>query len=110
MVKLNWVEEAAIYIIVAVIMIFFVKFMQTLINYYTFSAWVWVILWLILYLGISNIIIKLIIGKDKNNIKPKSKENKAFEEFWRKQQTWEKVLLIIFFIFIASCIIGFVLA
>lgn len=104
MVKLNWVEKGAIYIVVAVIMIFFIRFMQTLISYDTFSVWVWVIIWLILYLGVSNIIIKVIIGKDKNNIEFKPKENKAFEEFWKKQKTWVKVILIIFLIFIAVCI------
>ncbi len=100
MVKLNWLETWAIYILVAIITIFFVRFGQTLIGYNSFSWGVWGIIYLIIYLGISGIVVKAIKGKDEE----KHEQNKFFEKWWKKQKTYEKIILIIIFFIIASII------
>ena len=98
MVKLNWLEEFVIYIIVGAILIFFVNKM----NFDMFYSWVSVIFWLIIYLVVSSIIIKLIKGKD--NEEPK--QNKKLGNWLKKQKTWKKNLIIIASVVIIICWIG----
>lgn len=71
MVKLNWLESFGIYVIVAVI----IGFLMQKVGYSLSSSWVSVIIWIILYMVVSNIIIKIIQGKDieKPQQKKKSK-------------------------------------
>lgn len=101
MVKLNWLEEFAVYIIVAVFMVVFVRFIQNLIGFTYYSTWVWIVLWFILYLGISSIVVKAIKGKDN----PKLKKSRTFKEWWKGQSSRDKVLLILLWIFILLIIL-----
>jgi len=95
MVKLSWLEEVAICIIVAGITLFFFKIIINLVGFDSFSLWVWAVLWLIVYGGISSIVVKVIKGKDAE------KENKTFKTLWKKLKTWEKVIItIIIFVWI----------
>lgn len=82
MVKMNWFEELVIYLIVAVIMVFFVE----KIGFFIYNWWFSIIFWLILYSIISNIIIKVIRGKD---------EKESLKKLWEKGKTSKKVFIII---------------
>lgn len=85
MVKMNWFEELVIYLIVAVIMVFFVE----KIGFFIYNWWFSIIFWLILYSIISNIIIKVIRGKD---------EKESLKKLWEKGKTSKKVFIIIYII------------
>ena len=101
MVKLNWLETFSIYIVVAIVMFFIGEQMSLNIT----TTWFSLIIWLIIYLGISSIIIKVITGKNKEESKQNKKYKnlekkkidlkKMFNDWWKKQKRHEKNLLII---------------
>ena len=89
MVKISFWEELAINVVVIVIMVFFIR------NYMNTTSWTilaWIIA-LIVYAGITNIIIKLIKGKDHE--KEEAKEANKTKSWWKKQKGWEKVIIIL---------------
>ena len=112
MVKLGWIEEFAINIVVAVILYFLI------INYIdttSWALWVWIIV-LIIYFGISSIIIKLIKGKEvlseeeKRDKEREERINKKIESFsltkwWKRQKEWVQIVIIVFCVFALTLIL-----
>ena len=115
MVKLGWIEEFAINLVVAVIIYFLII---TYLDTSSWALWVWIIV-LIIYFGISSIIIKLIKGKEVLNEEEKrDKEreerlNKKIESFslkgwWKKQNKRDKIIFICVAILIILTIWGLI--
>jgi flagellar biosynthesis/type III secretory pathway M-ring protein FliF/YscJ len=115
MVKLKWFEETAIYIVVFIGTFFLFELIT-----YTPSLVVSVI-FLIVFFGLSNIIINLIKGKDtleEEEKERKEKEKKNSENidkkinnsknWWKRQNDWEKVIIILGFIVIVLMILGLI--
>lgn len=77
--KLSWIEEGAVYLILVLVVLFFNDFLvkSGIISY----GWLDMIIFLVVYWGISGVVVKAIKGKDieKEN-KTKSKEDKKVPE------------------------------
>ena len=77
----------------------------------SWSIWIW-ILALIVYFGVASILIKIIKGnetieKEKQERVIREKErDKKFNNWWGKQKTWHKIILILLGILIMTCILS----
>jgi hypothetical protein len=101
MVKVNFWEQLAIYVLVFLGVSF-------LLSQFDISSSIKWFLFLILVLGISEIIIKLIKGKETLTKEEKEREEKLakFGKWWKKLKTYEKVLIILVTIVFAMMFFG----
>ena len=104
MVKLNFWEELAIDIIIAVGLLFLIRY---LFDTSTWTLWIWVIA-LIVYWGLSSLIVKVIKGKDviEKEEQERKKARSEISDWWKKQKGWEKWIIILGLLILIMIVIG----